>query len=70
MSRMLARIQRQRLAAQQARAVARALREAVEDGRVYVPGTGGDERRLRGIPAVGRGVAGEIPGTRPDRAMR
>jgi hypothetical protein len=26
---------------------------------------GGDERRLRGIPAIGRGVAGHIPGTRP-----
>lgn len=29
----------------------------------------GDERRLRGIPAIGRGVAGAINGTRPgDRA--
>ena len=26
---------------------------------------GGDERRLRGIPAIGRGVSGAIPGTRP-----
>lgn len=26
----------------------------------------GDERRLRGIPAIGRGVGGAIPGTRPD----
>lgn len=25
----------------------------------------GDERKLRGIPAIGRGVAGHIPGTRP-----
>lgn len=25
----------------------------------------GDEQRLRGIPAIGRGVAGHIPGTRP-----
>ena len=25
----------------------------------------GDERRLRGIPAIGRGVGGAIPGTRP-----
>lgn len=29
----------------------------------------GDERRLRGIPAIGRGVSGEIPGTRPDRVV-
>lgn len=26
---------------------------------------GGDERRLRGIPAIGRGVAGAVPGTAP-----
>jgi hypothetical protein len=26
---------------------------------------GGDERKLRGIPAIGRGVAGAIPGTAP-----
>lgn len=25
----------------------------------------GDERRLRGIPAIARGVPGHIPGTRP-----
>jgi hypothetical protein len=25
----------------------------------------GDERALRGIPAIGRGVTGAIPGTRP-----
>lgn len=27
----------------------------------------GDERALRGIPAIGRNVGGAIPGTRPDR---
>jgi hypothetical protein len=26
---------------------------------------GGDERRLRGIPAIGRSVSGAIPGTSP-----
>lgn len=26
---------------------------------------GGDERKLRGIPAIGRGVSGVIPGTSP-----
>jgi hypothetical protein len=31
---------------------------------------GGDERRLRGIPAIGRGVAGAIPGTRPGANLR
>lgn len=29
------------------------------------PTLGGDPRRLRGIPAIGRGVTGAIPGTRP-----
>jgi len=29
----------------------------------------GDEARLRGIPAIARGVSGEVPGTRPDRAV-
>jgi hypothetical protein len=29
----------------------------------------GDERRLRGIPAVGRGCAGHIRRTRPDSAL-
>ena len=31
---------------------------------------GGDERRLRGIPAIGRGVAGCIPGTAPHNASQ
>lgn len=31
---------------------------------------GGDERKLRGIPAIGRSVAGAIPGTNPDQATR
>lgn len=26
---------------------------------------GGDERKLRGIPSIARGVAGAIPGTSP-----
>lgn len=26
---------------------------------------GGDARRLRGIPAIGRGVAGAVPGSAP-----
>ena len=30
----------------------------------------GDERTLRGIPAIGRNVSGAIPGTRPDRIIR
>jgi len=38
-----------------------------EDTMKRAPGTaGGDNHQLRGIPAIGRGVAGHIPGTRPD----
>lgn len=28
---------------------------------------GGDERKLRGIPAIGRGVSGAIPNTSPHK---
>jgi len=30
----------------------------------------GDESRLRGLPAVGRGCSGAIPGTRPGGGLR
>lgn len=36
--------------------------------RSYDPTLGGDTARLRGIPAIGRGVTGAIPGTDPERA--
>lgn len=32
---------------------------------VYRTTAGGDEQKLRGIPAIGRGVTGAIPGTSP-----
>jgi hypothetical protein len=31
---------------------------------------GGDERRLRGLPGVARGVAGAMAGTQPHQALR
>lgn len=31
----------------------------------YATTLAGDERKLRGIPAIGRGVTGAIPGTSP-----
>lgn len=37
------------------------------DERRSYHATAGDERTLRGIPAIGRGVAGVSPGTRPDQ---
>jgi hypothetical protein len=30
---------------------------------------GGDSRKLRGIPAIGRNVAGAIPGTNPETEL-
>ena len=33
--------------------------------RRYRTTAGGDETKLRGIPAIARGVPGHIPGTRP-----
>ena len=36
-----------------------------EPVRVGHATAGGDERKLRGIPAIGRGVTGAIPGTVP-----
>lgn len=37
----------------------------------HAPGTaGGDNKQLRGIPAIGRGVRGAIPGTNPEQAIR
>ena len=39
--------------------------------RIYRTTAGGDERKLRGIPAIGRGVQGAQPGLRPgDEARR
>jgi len=66
LSRLLARLQRQELEAQQARAVARALAEgeAAQAKPVASPAD------LRGIPVVGRGVAGAIRGTRPGQNLR
>lgn len=33
--------------------------------QTYRTTAAGDERKLRGIPAIGRGVTGAIPGTSP-----
>jgi hypothetical protein len=38
---------------------------SIEDRPVTGATAGGDERKLRGIPAIARGVPGHIPGTRP-----
>ncbi len=57
---------------QQRQALNRILNEPIEqntDGKKFYS-THGDERRLRGIPAIGRGVTGAIPGTRPEDSVR
>jgi hypothetical protein len=57
------------LKAHQARVLAEILLETTveEPPRTYRTPPGGDNQRLRGIPAIGPGVAGHIPGTHPDR---
>ena len=45
--------------------VDRILREVGDEQPASAAGAAGDERRLRGVPAIGRGVAGAIRGTRP-----
>lgn len=37
----------------------------LDSNRVSRATAGGDNRKLRGIPAIGRGVTGAIPGTTP-----
>lgn len=43
--------------------------EITSKTKVYSP-AGGDNQRLRGIPAIGPGVTGAIPGTRPGDTLR
>lgn len=54
-----------------ARVLARILKETAADHPPPTRGAtaGGDSRKLRGIPAIGRGVSGAIPGTRPEDAI-
>ncbi len=61
--------QRAELDAAHAALIRHALNEAdpVTPMRRYDPTLGGDAARLRGIPAIGRGVSGAIPGTDPER---
>jgi len=65
MTRIRARIQRQRLEAEQARAVEEALRQS--GTAASAPRSApGDPRALRGIPMIG-GCSGAIPGTVPGK---
>lgn len=43
------------------------MQDILTDEPIVIHGAtaGGDEQKLRGIPAIARGVPGAIPGTRP-----
>lgn len=61
-----------RLQAEQAEALRRAITPSGElpsNSRLVGRATPDEQQRLRGIPVVG-GTPGEIPGTRPDIAIR
>lgn len=69
---ILLRIRHHHEAQHQARIIAELALEA-DDGtpiRITSSRPAGDERTLRGIPAIGRSVAGAIPGTNPGRNIR
>ena len=51
--------------------IQRAIRtQTDEDLKIYRTTLAGDTRKLRGIPAIGRGVTGAIPGTSPHHTHR
>ena len=62
---------RRQLQAEDAAKLDRIIREVEEREPSRSAGVtaGGDERRLRGVPAIGRGVAGAIRGTNPVGAL-
>lgn len=63
---ILLRIRHREEAERQAKVLAMIAREVDPGVPMRVVGTpAGDEQRLRGIPALGRGVGGAIAGTRP-----
>lgn len=67
MSVLTDRLMRRRMLDDLERSTARAIGEGTGDERHHVAGTGADHARLRGIPAIGRGVSGAIRGTDPER---
>ena len=69
--RSLPRAYRRQLEALDLEKVMRLVQEAVDETPESTAGStaGGDGRRLRGIPSVGRGVSGAIGGTDPLRAL-
>lgn len=73
MSQTLGRFHRRSQATADQQKIARILLETGEAApmmRTAGATNGGDERKLRGIPAIGRGVAGAIKGSTPHNSGR
>lgn len=73
MSHILPRFNKAMLAIEDARKIGRILEETGDPGPTQTVARatlGGDDRRLRGIPCIARGVAGVSPGTAPDQFVR
>lgn len=67
---ILPRFRRHEEAAEDYRRTSQRLRESGEPAQTTkILSLLGDERQLRGIPAIGRGVRGAIAGTIPDAAF-
>jgi len=65
---VMPRAYRRQLQASDEQAVQRAIGEST-DTRTYANTPGGDARKLRGIPAIGRNVRGAIPGSVPGEEL-
>jgi hypothetical protein len=68
-ARLLPRLRRHELEAEQARILARVLAEVEDELRADPRAAAGDPARLRGLPAVGRGIAGAVSGSDPLRSL-
>jgi hypothetical protein len=71
-NRLLASLERHRLEVEHAKILDEVLSDLGEDVPDWTPRedrTIGNEERLRGLPAVGRGVSGAIPGTNPEHEL-
>ena len=69
MARALRRFDRDQEQQEDAVRIARILEESPEVKPPTGATAGGDERKLRGIPVLSRGVSGAIPGSSPHRAL-
>jgi hypothetical protein len=69
---ILLRVRHHAEAERQAKLMAEIARDTDDDTPIRATSStpAGDERKLRGIPAIGRGVAGAMPGTRPGCNLR